>query len=120
MPRHSLASQLPARLIFILHLSSQEVAFSEARPWWAQGQGWATAPTTRLEPTSFRRRLCNELIMNVTFTGENMNILGGEALHSFSSHKTRQFSMRTDCNPNNASSSGPIYSLAGSQYPVRG
>lgn len=70
MPRHSLASQLPARLLFILHLSSQEAAFSETRPWRAQGQGWTTAPTARLEPTSFLRRLCNKLVTNVMFTGK--------------------------------------------------
>ena len=66
-----LASQLPARLLFILCLSSQEATFSEARPHRAQGQGWATAArTTGLEPTSFLGRLCNELVKNVTFMGK--------------------------------------------------
>lgn len=33
-------------------------------------RGRAGPPTSRLEPTSFRRRLCNELVMNVAFTGK--------------------------------------------------
>lgn len=66
-----LASQLPARLLFILCLSSQEAAFSEAHPQRAQGQGWATAArTTGLEPTSFLGRLCSELVKNTTSMGK--------------------------------------------------
>lgn len=100
MSKRSLASQLPPCLLFILCLSSPRNHFLITTSCVGTGAGfWALQYVTHvltrcrrppglLEPTSFLRTLCNELIMNVKLMGKNMNFHDCKALHTFSFYKT--------------------------------